>query len=200
MTDELDSLDLPEPGDAMPAIRTTAESLDAIVGATTYAIGNWHGIAPDRASPEDRSILVRVRGLLRDLEGIAHVRGEVIDLAFKIAARDSGSREFILAPDADRQSSVNPVVKIEPGRSGYTVRDAALYGDLRKLAASGLLTDAEVLEAVQPTTTYVVNHTTLNRLARNRGDAVREVIEAHRTKVEPNPLAGRVVYPRERST
>ena len=173
MTDDLDSLELPPPRlPSLPALRTvTIEGFDPAV-----------------ASPAERAGVASLRGELREIELLARSRGTTIDLLFKRAFVEMGARSL---------PAGGGVIRYEAGKSSYSVRDEALYGALVAFVIEGVLTQEELLAAVQPVTTYVVNHVKLNTLARNRGDAVREATEPHRTRIEPDPMSGRVVSPKE---
>lgn len=187
MTDDFDTIELPAPRGVGPRIRSQADQLGVIADALTRTLdGPLDALDPSAASPGERAAVASVRGRLKDIEATAHSWGGTIDMLFKRSFAGQGAREL----PAD-----GGVIRYEPGKSSYHVKDEALYRALSAFVG-GELTQEELLEAVQPITTYQVNHTKLNALARNRGDAVREAIEANRVKVEPDPLSGRVVYPK----
>jgi hypothetical protein len=173
MADDLDSLELPPP--RLPSV----SALQAVT---------LDGFDPAVASPAERASVAALRAELREIEQLARSRGTTIDLLFKRAFAQMGARSL---------PAGGGVIRFEEGKAGYSVRDEALYAALAAFVTDGVLLQEELLAAIQPTTVYVVSHTKLNALARNRGDAVREVIEAHRTRLEPDPMSGRVIYPKE---
>ena len=183
--DDLDSAFATAP--PRPPLVTPQEARADVVAAFGIAsrLGRLTGFAPDRATPEERAEVVDLRRAMVEVRDAMDSHVARIDAAFRLAARESGAREF--TTDAG-------TVAVVPGPAQYRTQEEALRKALLELVPD-VLERHEVDEAVVTTVTLKANHTRLNALAAKRGDRVRLAIERHRVRLEPSALAASVRYP-----
>jgi hypothetical protein len=181
MLDELDEL-LETQGPESPA-----ESSEDPIGALTASIRG--GRVPDfaTATPEQRTDMVRELESLRLIRAAVFDRIHAIEGSITRAADSLSARELRTADGS---------VRIKPLDPGYQTEDAQLHAALLECVGLGDLTKAELDDAMPIVVTYKPDHRKLNGLLR-RGDRVREAIEAHRRKPEPDLLRGKVEVHRE---
>lgn len=178
MSDEFDTLfEQPEAG-VQPPLEPASE--------IAKVLGRVEIRSVPGSSLATRGKLVELHAQLHRIERLVHDRRIAIERAFVRGAVESGATEF-------RTSA--GVVKLKVPSGSYETRAQALRRGLEQLIADGHLSKEELEEACPVTITYGVNHTRLNYLAAHRGEAVREVIEANRTKVPGELAQARPIFP-----
>jgi hypothetical protein len=139
----------------------------------------------DEATPEYRAEVARLRAVLAVIARDAGTYVDTIDNAFRIAAKALG---------ADQLATAEGTIQLEYPRGEWKVDAPALERELKNLVDAGVISEAELREVFTTTVETKANNQRLNYLAKHRGDAVREAIEAHRRYVEPSTFAGKVRY------
>ena len=150
------------------------------------ALGRLDLSAVSGSSLTARGDLVRLHAELARIERVAHDRRQAIERAFVMAGAEQGADQF--------RTDLG-IVALQLPQAAYETRAQALREELQRLIPQGLLSQAELDAACPVVVSYSVNHTKLNVLHRHRGEAVREVIDRHRVRREPDPLAAKVRFP-----
>lgn len=139
------------------------------------------------ATPEDRRAVVQLHETLVDLNSLIRARIQGIDMMVKRAFSESRVRRLYYDEHA-------APIGYEPEPNAYVVDDPEkLRQELGRLVPD-TLTHEEVDEAVHPEVYWKLNQAKLNTLAR-RGEAVEQIINAHRTVREKDPLGGSLKWP-----
>lgn len=142
------------------------------------------------ATPEDRRVVVELREALVDLRSLIAARISGIDMLAKRTLADSKVRRLYHSENAA------PIV-FEPEPNAYVVDDPEkLRQELGRLVPD-VLTHEEVDEAVHPEVYWKLNHARLNTLSK-RGEAVAEIIDAHRSVRDKDPMGGTIKWPAAR--
>lgn len=183
MSDEFGSL-FDEPADAGG---TSVELVVEPARQIADALGRLDFSAASGSSLPARGKLVELHAQLHRIERLVHDRRIALERSFVAAAAEANANEL--------RTSVG-IVKIKLPDAQYETRAQAIREGLTRLVAEGTLSKEEVDAACPVTITYGVNHTKLNALHRHRGDAVREVIDSNRHRIEPDPLAARPMFPK----
>lgn len=138
------------------------------------------------ATPEERYELARAREVLYKVEQAVRDRRKAIDLAFLRAAQEKKLDQVKLSSGS---------VRIKKPAATYETHGDEMRRQLLALAESQQnVTQEEIDEALALIISVKPNHTKLNYLARHRGEDVEAVIEANRTKQEPDPTRYRPEY------
>lgn len=154
------------------------------LGTAVEALGRFDLTTIPGSSLTTLSELVALRERLYAVERMARDRREAIDRAFVRAAAEAG---------ADQLRTADGVVRFTLPAAQYETDAQAMRRDLERLVPREL-SAAELDDACPIVVSYGVNHTRLNYLAKHRGDAVSEAIEANRRRVEPDRLRAKVAY------
>jgi hypothetical protein len=137
------------------------------------------------ATPQYRADIARLRNLLAEIARDSGTFVDMIDNAFRLAAKAIG---------ADQLATTEGVVEIKRPAGIWKVDAGALQKRLLELVVIGGISEAEIEQVFTTTVETKADNTRLNYLARHRGDAVKDVIDEHRTYIEPSDFAGKVNY------
>jgi hypothetical protein len=185
---DVDDILSPSAPDAR-ALTTIADSLAATVATVRQSLADapTFQLRLEEASPAQRYEIVRLRQMLVELREPINAR---------IAALDMHARRVYATTNADQlpvEGTGNIV--IEPPANEYVVKEHELRAALLDLAEAGLITKAEVDAAITEQVSYKADHRKLNYLAKHRGDEVKDVIDAYRARVKPDPYRAKVRWP-----
>lgn len=150
-------------------------------------LSNTGGYDLMKATPAQKQEIVDFRDMLLEWKEPMTLWLNRIDEMWRLLGEKTGAREFPLGDGR--------VVAIEDPANTYSTQEQQLRSRLMELVRDGLLSKEDVDAAIQPVTSFKLNHTELNKLARKRGDLVKAAIDQFRTRVQS---AGRatVRYPR----
>jgi len=187
--------DLPPDGDefgsAEPEVSVAylVATLREPAGYLINAIAQLEAYPIATATPRERSDLLDLRDLLEHVNNMARMRMGAIDLAFKRAMEELGSREIPV-------EGWGPV-RYAPDEGEWEVHSEQLLEDFRGLVKLGVLTKDDIDKAFTTTVQVKVDNRVLNGLMK-RGTAVTDAIDRNRSKRESRPLAGHLTLPKRR--
>lgn len=167
------------------------ESIREPAGYLVRAIAALEAYPIATASPAERADVLDLRALLEGVNNVLRMRLGAIDLAFKMAMEELGSREIPV-------EGWGPV-RYTPDEGEWEVHADTLLEDFRGLVKAGILTTEDLDKAFTTTVSVKVDNRVLNGLMK-RGTAVTAAINKNRAKRESRPLAGKLSMPKKRRT
>lgn len=141
------------------------------------------------ATAEERAELVAFRQMLQAVSVSVRTRLSTIDHLFKRAYAVTGARTFLAG------TRKQDVVKVEPGRGRWIVREAELHKQLQALAKAGVIPQDDADRAVSAEITYHVDNRVLKGLEKY-GPKVKAVLDATRHYEEAPAESATVSYPK----
>jgi len=169
-----------EPPDTDAMVR----AIEPAAAALRHALAEVRLVDLVAATPDQRAGIVALRQALDVAVRDASTIVSAIDMVFREAARQSGAKQ-IPAGSAG-------IVRVEQ-RGEWKVDVPKMRATLEELVKAGAISQPELDYTITTEVVTKADNRKLNFLADNRGDAVREAIDAHRSYLI-NPQAARLTY------
>lgn len=150
-------------------------------------LADIHLIPLAKATPQQRTEIVKLRAEINRVARDAATWVDAIDISFRHAAVELGNvREIPLA---------DGIIKVDWPRDDVKVDAGALKKELEELSRAGGPISLEEIADIFTTVVEVrANNTKLNYFERNRGEAVAEVIQRHRTRTPGSAMGSKLSF------